>query len=578
VVNPHVLKTVDVNDHYGAGPVQQGLASAIQFQPDEGKADEFQIRLAAGTTVREVFVTGPWLFWDAFTVSFRWLDPSMLQNMGEKFFTEFKKRGASCDPTQCQVNSSSNFNLSSYDFYSHFAGSDSSGAKWGVTAVVSQDNFAIGQDTTKELNKGGTINIVQGTQSNVVGTLDYTGASGLGMHLGWVNESSTDTLSDTTAWRTYGDGTATNYIDGGTRSHTTINAGADDMISSQVMGANASWAVDYERHQVQRSWTTEKSSSTLGGNFAQALGRLTWRPEGSKIQVGVGAVTTVTDGTMPVGSLDWEHKLSFDGLRVFGNTAWRSDYVVEPIDSVLHGRLSDGASAKLGLKLERNGLSASVHGFGRYYTEPSLPEPAAFWYYRNVNAADRAWVSGASGTLEWRTLHHFAFQTNASSVYGEYVMANGSSIPWPANVRYEMSSHLRVYPRSDSLLSVILSHRVAWHRPLYSFGIDPINDTRTTNFAGTYTDLYRTDLRVNMDVQTKIRPLENARFYVEVDNIFSPLNMPSLQWLGSNNARQRSVVTQDSDHNPDNGFTLVPFMANGMGLYVQFGVEANLGF
>jgi hypothetical protein len=65
-----------------------------------------------------------------------------------------------------------------------------------------------------------------------------------------------------------------------------------------------------------------------------------------------------------------------------------------------------------------------------------------------------------------------------------------------------------------------------------------------------------------------------VRFFVEADNVFAPLELKTLRFLGSENARERSVAVRNVD---DNRFDIVPFMAKGMGLYLQFGVEGNFG-
>lgn len=588
VINPHVLRSVEVHDHYGSGPLQQGLASAVQFNQQPGTPDEFQFRASAGTTVREVYAAGPWLWWDAFTVSFRWLDPKMLQNMGEKFFTEFRKRDASC--VDCEVKSTKGFELSAWDFYAHLSGGDSTGNRWGMTALLARDEYAIGQDTTSELGTSNNVQLLQGEQFYTVVTAEYAGASGFSWHTGYVSELWSNALRDTVGFRsdadigvvngTGGDENHRNFIDSTSQTHDRYSIGFDDLLSRKLWGADLAWAAEYERHQVERNWYENPKGVSLGDNLVQGVGRLTWKPKDHQVIVGLGAISTVTEEHAPIASLDWEHRLRFlDGLRMFAGSAWRSQYEVQAIPDAVDGRLNAGASAKLGLGLDRNGIRTSMHGFARYFPDPSLPEPQAFWYLEETRSADYAWVSGASATAEWRTMHHFSLQTNASTVYGEYAMTDDRSMAWPANVRLELSSHLRIYPRSDSLLSVILSHRAAWHRPLYAYAVQMGEDgTRRVRDAGVYTDLYRTDVRLNLDLRSAWKPLENVRFYVEADNVFAPLETESLAWLGSNNARERSQVTQDTDKNADNGFELVPFMAQGMGLYVQFGVEGNLGF
>jgi hypothetical protein len=89
--------------------------------------------------------------------------------------------------------------------------------------------------------------------------------------------------------------------------------------------------------------------------------------------------------------------------------------------------------------------------------------------------------------------------------------------------------------------------------------------------------MFRTDARVNLDLVGKNAFFRSARFYVEVDNIFANLDVDALKFLGSENGRERSWVTQDNNEDSNDGYDLVPFMAKGMGLYVQFGVEVQLG-
>ena len=84
-------------------------------------------------------------------------------------------------------------------------------------------------------------------------------------------------------------------------------------------------------------------------------------------------------------------------------------------------------------------------------------------------------------------------------------------------------------------------------------------------------------MRLNLDLMTSKYFFRSARFYLEVDNIFAKLDVPALKFLGGENARERSWVTRDVDGDSNDGYDLVPFMAKGMGLYVQFGVEVQLG-
>ncbi|MCL2208294.1 MAG: hypothetical protein FWB90_09445, partial [Fibromonadales bacterium] len=181
-------------------------------------------------------------------------------------------------------------------------------------------------------------------------------------------------------------------------------------------------------------------------------------------------------------------------------------------------------------------------------------------------------------TFEYRTLHRIAFQSNISRVYGEYELPNGHSLPWQANSHLDMVSHLRIYPGSDSLISFIVSHRAALNRPLYEWFIDQKNEERQIKHTGETTSLFRTDIRLNLDLKSKTKFffLENVRFFVEADNIFSTLDVKALRFLGSDNGRERSVAVHNWNNNLET-FDMMPFMAKGMGFYLQFGVEGNFG-
>ena len=63
VVNPHILSGIEIHDHYGSGPIGQGLATSVQYLPEQTKGD-WGLKGAAGLTVQEVVL-------DANVVTFR---------------------------------------------------------------------------------------------------------------------------------------------------------------------------------------------------------------------------------------------------------------------------------------------------------------------------------------------------------------------------------------------------------------------------------------------------------------------------------------------------------------------------
>ena len=588
IVNPHTLSGIEVHDHYGQGPLGQGLATSIQYIPEQTKG-EWGLRGSAGLTLQEVVLDAPFFIWDSFRFAFRRLDGDMLKNLGEKFFTEFRKRNDDCSG-DCKVKSSDPFDLSAFDIYAQLNGSDSLGnATWALRTLYSSDEYKVSQDTSSTYGAVNSIDIIEGSQSYLVIGAEYASKFGTSFHAGLVRESLSDTLRDTTGFRTgkISDPTARSFIDGYSQTHTTLSAGADKNFNADIFGADLRGAILYEHHLVERSYPVpggEESSDYQTGVLLGAV-TLDWKNDYSEHMVSVGAVADAADHrALPTASFDMERNLSRTDTaywRLFGNAAYRADWKHYFDDGDLTGRLESGTSLKLGLGYRSKYLVAQFAGFGRFYFDPLLPLPKAFANYKDVTPIDFAWVTGASGSFEWKTSHHFSMAMNASSVYGEYELKGGKSLPWEANSRLDVVSHFRYYPRKDSIVSVILTHHAAWHRPLYYYAIKPASDgksgTRELKDYNKFTDMYRTDVRVNLDLTKTKGFFRNARFYLELDNIFSKLDVGALRFLGSENGRERSWVARDKDKNTANGYDLVPFIAKGMGLFFQFGVEVQLG-
>lgn len=588
IVNPHTLSGIEVHDHYGRGPLGQGLATSIQYIPEQ-TSGEWGLRGSAGLTLQEIVLDAPFFIWDSFRFAFRRLDGEMLKNLGEKFFTEFRKRDDDCSG-DCKVKSSDPFDLSAFDIYAQLNGSDSLGnTTWALRVLYSSDEYKVSQDTSSSYGSINSIDIIEGSQKYLVVGGEYASKFGASFHAGLVRESLSDTIRDTTGFRSgkLTDETARTFIDGYDQTHTTLSAGADKDFHADIFGAGLRGAVLYEHHIVERSFPIPggMESSDYQTGILSGAATLDWKGEFSEHMFSVGAVADAADhNARPTVSFDMERNLSKTDTaywRLFGNAAYRADWKHYFDDGDLTGRLETGMSFKMGFGYRSKYFMAQFAGFGRFYFDPLLPLPKAFANYNDVTPVNNAWVSGATGSLEWKTSHHFSMAMNASSVYGEYELDGGKSLPWEANSRLDIVSHFRYYPRKDSIVSVILTHHAAWHRPLYYYSIKTAPDgkggTRQLRDYHEFTDLYRTDIRVNLDLTKSKFFFRHARFYLELDNIFSKLDVGALKFLGAENGRERSYVARDNDKNTANGYDLVPFIAKGMGLYFQFGVEVQLG-
>ncbi|MDR2595441.1 MAG: hypothetical protein LBC87_11785 [Fibromonadaceae bacterium] len=436
--------------------------------------------------------------------------------------------------------------------------------------MYSNDEYSIRQDTTI---------IIQGSQFYGLTFAEYKTLGGTNFYAGVISKQTSDSLRDTSAFRkfeqesnsplNYCDIIDCKFIDGYEKSYLTASAGI-----SWEQTSDLGFAFLYDYHSVSKKWHFIGNEDVLNDNVFQANAHYTITNGNNTSVFGAGGIFSLSSKqVVPLASFDIEKGAGKD-IAIFGNVAWRSDW---------DEKLSSGGVVKAGARYSLGALKISAHGFGRYYPAPVLPIPRAYEYYKELQKVDFGWVGGSQVTLDFHTLHTLAFQSNISHVQGKYELPDGS-LPWQANSRLDMVSHLRIYPRSDSLLSFIISHRAALDRPLYEWEIIPEQRERQicsdeTKCADETTSLFRTDIRLNLDLKSKTRIifLENVRFFIEADNIFAPLDIKALRFLGGENARERSVVVRDADGDSRNGFDIVPFMAKGMGFYLQFGIEGNFG-
>lgn len=581
VVNPHVLSGLEFHDQYGEGPLGQGLATSVQYLPEE-ENKELSGHIAAATTMFEGDITMPFFIWDALRVNVRWLNSGMLENMGDKFFSDFNSDDTDC--SDCRVKNNDLYSISAYDGYIQLFGSDSTGDSWALRAIYSNDEYAIKQDVAASVKEEDNITLFDGEQEYILTSIEYNAPLGISWHAGFVRENIKETLRDTTRFL-YNENMDSNIkdydnslIDSYDKSHTTLSLGLDKNFTGSILAAKLSMGGLIDYHIVEHKTGTNTMTSTdLTTPVLTWISRLNWNEDKYSAALAVGAVADMDGNGAPMASFDAERKIN-EPVRVFGNIAYRSDWDYSVEGGKAHGLVKSGTSAKLGAGYRTKYLDVSAHGFGRYYYEPEMPTPKAFATYRELTEADYAWVGGASATAEWKTSHHFSMGTNIGSVYGEYELSDSDkSIPWESNARLDMVSHFRYYPRKDSMLSFILSHHAAWHRPLYYYKVTQPQPgssygTREIHGYNEYTDLFRTDLRVNLDFTRKIYFVDKIRFFVEVDNVLANLDVDALKFLGASNDRERSQVTQNVSRDCTT-FDLVPFMAKGMGLYVQFGVD-----
>jgi hypothetical protein len=265
----------------------------------------------------------------------------------------------------------------------------------------------------------------------------------------------------------------------------------------------------------------------------------------------------------------------------FAEAALRGNTAILPtgtnrIDAVT----TSSAEGKLGIEGGwRDDVKFTASLYSRLYKDPVLPMPDVFWNYRETHKSDYAYANGGNVTAAWLPSHHFGINVNASVVQGDYHLEdNDQFLPWEANRSLDLVSNLRFLPRRDSLLSFILTYTAVNGAPLYEYtGLFDNASGATTQrrTIGVDRDFptvsrQRTDLRINLDLKSRWRPLESMRFFFEADNIFADYDNSALDWLGGANRRKRGWTRANANGD------LLPVVTKGLGLFIMFGFEGKL--
>ena len=606
-INPRVLEGISLVDEPGSGPLDRGRAAAIQFRPAKADPERYAAVVGVGTAVSEAVVSGPWIWGDGFEASFRWLNSAFLTNLGSRFFTEYRKRDAEAGKDDDLTSTGSDFDLVAWDLYLNFHSLDSDGVATRTTLLWAHDDWDVMQDTSRTFaaaDNGPRLGIFEGNRDAGVLSWERTGADGSGIHFGAFFETANEKWRDDTTViyipRAAGSprkdgsdniyGEDANLLGDLDRVSWTLQGGAEKPLAARILGASTTVGADAQ-------WTSETRDEDYSPLLAEAeagvgslrlQGTLLWKGGAWRNAVSAGAVATTEVQAMPELSVSVARTLT-EGLDWKTDAGWKAQPRIVPgkfdakaNEPSLEGELFGSGEMRSGLELEKGRLRARGFGFGRWYLEPELPTPEVLWFFDETRSADRAFVFGANVGVDWRTAHRFLLSVNASTVRGDYYLADGGAIPWEAQRDLDVSSALRFYPRSDTLLSVILKHRASWGQPTYAYSVDQYRWGNAGSGGGERTirhegeiSTFRTDLRLHLDITSRIRPLKSIRFYLELDNLFAGVDAEAFRWLGGDNERQRGWQVKRRGTYADQKFDLEPYVGKGMGLFVQFGFEGN---
>ncbi|MEN9355486.1 MAG: hypothetical protein RL318_2811, partial [Fibrobacterota bacterium] len=115
VLSPRVLQSIRIEHDPSKGPLEQGLASAIQYQPLIPPSDRFDGTVSLGLTNRELDVATPLAGSASLVASARWLDPTLLKHLGDRFFSGILTDGTNSSGRDTSKLKSTKFDLTAFD-------------------------------------------------------------------------------------------------------------------------------------------------------------------------------------------------------------------------------------------------------------------------------------------------------------------------------------------------------------------------------------------------------------------------------------------------------------------------------
>lgn len=628
VLNPRVLQSVTVEHDPVSGPLEQGLASALRYQPRRASPDKYELTGSIGLTNREIDLFAP-VGDGGVVLSARWLDPSILRHLGDRFFAG--SSGTSAADRTGEEGPVSKFDLTAMDGFARVEQGIGSFAL-SVTTLAAFDEYDVKLKTSSLAPGGGIrtesfVPITQGNRGDWVAFTDLQGdleAGFLQAYAGIVARSEAQLLSDTTLFSIPDDVDNANRTQSPedwaawTKSSRDLRAGGLIRWGTPVLGAEAELLASADL--VDEEWAQGRtflqsvgfeisdnriSLSDLDGNgFPSAIqrttswtrsrsaARLRWTVDEARYGLSAGGLWVEGPG--------WNSELTASAMRPAFGIGWVGNLSLraqEATRATAPGRLepvtTTGTEIKVGggKRLGFVDLTATV--YGRDLTDPTLPGPEFWWAYPISNQAEGAQVVG--GTLQARIdgFKRIKALVNLSRVQGEYSMEDGRILEWDANRDLDVLTEFKIHPMEDTLFAVILTHVASLGKPQYVYLLDTL--ARSVEIAGDATvqggspkrDAFRTDLRLELDMPVKVSPMQGMRFYLEIQNLFSGFQGDWAKVLGGDNFRSRSLqpISVPSDVDPDptqvtNIQKVVgarPTYARGTELFFTFGVEGSLG-
>ena len=609
VLNPRVLQGISVEHDPTKGPLEQGLASALRYQPLRPATDRYDMILSWGLTNRELDVFGP-IGNGTFTASGRWLAPDMINHMASRFFVGNRDDDGS-STSKKDTTAVAKIDLQAFDGYARveqavgpFAVSATVlGAADDHSVSVWATNYRQNPDGSLANTKGYT-EIQRGTKQDLVAFVEAQGdlpEGSLELYSGAILGSQDLQLTDTLQRDDLNKGSWEMEWSATTLDRSDYRFGGTWRVGRQVLGMEPEvlGAVDWvqESREFGRYFKTGLGSEIGEGraefgarpqsddfSYARSRASLRLRGKQDKMEWGLagGGLWTQDAGWGTEATASW--MAPWAGFGWLANASLRANEATAAESFARYGvRQILSKEVKVGVGKALGPVEVSGTVYWRGIDDPELPKADFLWVLPYAQKVDDANVWGGTLQAKWTSWHPLQIQTNLSRVQGDYKFKNGSTMEWEANRGFDAWTVVRYHPRTDTMISVILSHAASLGKPYYRYLVDTLGRTISVQQdpeapeGAKVRDQYRTDVRAELQIPTNLAPLQQIRFYAEVQNLFGQFDGEWARVLGGSNYRARSWTPVHAEGAQGKIVAVKPLYARGTDLFFSFGIEGRLG-
>ena len=617
VLNPRVLQSVTVEHDPTSGPLEQGLASALRYVPRRASRDKYEGVVSLGLTNRELDLVAP-AGNGGVVVSGRWLDPSLLAHLGDRFFAGASNKDAADRAEDKSSDPLSKLDLTALDAYARVE-QGIGNFSLAVTGMGAFDEYKVKLQTSSydqdgNLREDAYVPITQGDRSDWVVFSDLQGdldAGYLQLYGGVTGRDEAQLLSDTVFFagaQGLESIERTNWVNpqdwaAWTKSTRDYRGGGMFRLGTPVLGAETEVlaALDWisEDRAQGRTFTGSVGKGITGelsGAYrpvdlvtewarVRSSGRMRWKIDDA--QYGIAAGGLWADGPGWNTELTGSAMKPAFGIGWVGNASMRAQERSEAVEpGVMEVVSSTGLETKFGGGKRIGPFEMTGAVYWRSIDNPALPANDFWWAFPFKNKAEDAQVLGGNFQTRFDGWRRLKALVNLSRVQGEYSMDDGSTLEWDANRDLDVLTEIKLHPMDDTLLSVIVTHVASFGKPQYVYHLDTLartvdveGDPRVANGARRR-DAFRTDVRIEFDMPVRISPIQGVRLYIEGQNLFSEFTGDWARPLGGGNFRARGMEAIRTRADANSRYKVVgaePLYARGTDLFVSFGIEGSFG-